>query len=83
MMRLDFNQEPRRLQDFDFDELEAFIQRGGRSLQARAMGRALRTLLGALLHDGPALPRTADGGLDWERLLGLAPDGRASHACGR
>ena len=82
MMKLgpDWSQGPRRLEDFEPGELEAFMQRG-RSLQARAMGRGLRAAFRALfLDEAPPAARTERGELDWERVLGL--DGRpADRAC--
>ncbi len=75
------NQRTRRLEELDPAELEAFIQRG-RTLQARAMGRGLKAAFRALfLDEEPAAARDAQGGVDWERVLGLAdrsrPSGRA------
>ena len=73
MLSFELNQGPRRLEDFDIEELEAFIQRG-RTLQARAMGRGLKALFAALLSgEKRAAARTAQGRLDWEKVLGLAP----------
>jgi hypothetical protein len=75
MMQLDPNQEPRRLEELDFDAVEAAMQRG-RTLQARAMGRGLRALFRAIVFgEEPAAARTDRGDLDWEQLLGLAPEG--------
>ena len=75
MMQLDPNQEPGRLEELDFDAVEAAIQRG-RTLQARAVGRGLRALFRAVvLGEKPAAARTERGDLDWEKLLGLAPEG--------
>ena len=73
MLSFELDQEPRRLEDFDVEQLEAFIRRG-RSLQARAMGRGLKVLFAALVsgEERPAA-RTEKGGLDWEQVLGLAP----------
>ncbi len=75
MLSFELNQGPRRLEDFDIEELEAFIQRG-RTLQARAMGRGLKALFAALVSGRkPAAARTEQGRLDWEQVLGLAsPD---------
>ncbi len=71
MLSFELNQGPRRLEDFDIEELEAFIQRG-RTLQARAMGRGLKALFAALVSGKkPAAARTAQGRLDWEKVLGL------------
>jgi len=74
MLSFELDQEPRRLEDFDLEQLETFIRRG-RSLQARAMGRGLKALFAALVF-GPARPaaRTEKGNLDWEKVLGLAPE---------
>jgi hypothetical protein len=73
MLSFELNQEPRRLEDFDIEELEAFIRRG-RSLQARAMGRGLKALFRALIFGAePQAARTEKGSLDWEQVLGLAP----------
>ncbi len=74
MLSFDLNHGPRRLEEFDVEELEAFIQRG-RTLQARAMGRGLKALFAALgFGKRPPAPRTGQGRLDWEQVLGLAPD---------
>ena len=72
MLSFKLNQGPRRIEDFDIEELEAFIQRG-RTLQARAMGRGLKALFAALVPGRkPAAARTKKGGLDWDEVLGLA-----------
>jgi hypothetical protein len=75
MLSFELEQEPRRLEDFDVEELEAFIRRG-RTLQARAMGRGLKALFAALVFgEAPPVARTEQGRLDWEQVLGLAaPD---------
>ncbi len=75
MLSFELEQEPRRLEDFDIEELEAFIRRG-RSLQARAMGQGLKALFAALIfgEQSPAA-RTEKGSLDWEQVLGLTPQG--------
>jgi hypothetical protein len=71
----DLTRGPRRLDEFDVGELEAFIQRG-RTLQARAMGRGLGAVFRALFfNQEPAEARTERGDVDWERLLGLG-DGK-------
>jgi hypothetical protein len=76
MLRFELNQGPRRIEDFDIEELEAFIQRG-RTLQARAMGRGLKALFAALVYGKkPAAAPTKKGGLDWDEVLGLG-----SHDC--
>ena len=73
MFSFELNQGPRRLEDFDVEELEAFIQRG-RTLQARAMGRGLKALFrGAGFGKRPPAPRTGQGRLDWERGAGPGP----------
>jgi hypothetical protein len=69
----DWSQGPRRLEDFDVAELDAFIQRG-RTLQARAMGRGLIAAFRALFLNQKPATRTKQGGVDWERLLGLGDD---------
>ena len=75
MTQLDPNQEPRDIAELDFDEVEAAIRRG-RTLQARAMGRGLRALFRVVLFgEEPDAVRTERGEVDWERLLGLAPEG--------
>ena len=80
MLRFELNRGPRRIEDFDIEELEAFIQRG-RTLQARAMGRGLKALFAGLLPGRkPAVARTEKGGLDWDEVLGLAP--RDGHPAG-
>ena len=73
---------PRRLEDFEPGELEAFMQRG-RRMQARAMGHGLRAALRALFrNETPQQARTERGELDWERLLGLDGGRRpADRAC--
>ena len=77
----DWSDGPRRLEDFEPGELEAFMQRG-RRMQARAMGHGLRAALRALFrNETPQQARTERGELDWERLLGLdggRPADRAS-----
>jgi hypothetical protein len=71
----DLTRGPRRLEEFDPGELEAFIQRG-RTLQARAMGRGLTAAFRALFGNRqPEEPRTGRG-VDWERLFGLGDEGR-------
>ena len=77
MLSFEMNQEPRRLEDLDLEALEAFIQRG-RTLQARAMGRGLKTLFSALIFGKKPAARTDQGRLDWERVLGLGQDDRGS-----
>ncbi len=73
MLSFELNQGPRRLEDFDIEELEAFIQRG-RTLQARAMGRGLKAFFSALVSGRkPAATRTEKGRLDWDEVLGLTP----------
>jgi hypothetical protein len=77
----DWSQGPRRLDEFEPGELEAFIQRG-RSLQARAMGHGLMAALRALFgREAPREARTERGELDWERLLGLDGGRPADRAC--
>jgi hypothetical protein len=73
MLSFELDQEPRRLEDFDVEELEAFIRRG-RTLQARAMGGGLKALFAALFGERPAVARTGQGRLDWEKVLGLTPE---------
>lgn len=78
---LDWSKGPRRLEDFEPGELEAFMQRG-RTLQARAMGHGLRAALRALfLNEAPAGARTERREVDWERLLGLDGERPADRAC--
>jgi hypothetical protein len=78
MLSFELDQEPRRLEDFDFEQLEASIRRG-RSLQARAMGRGLKALFAALIPgEEPPAARTEKGGLDWEKILGLSPESHPS-----
>jgi hypothetical protein len=78
MLSFELDQEVRRLEDLDVEQLEAFVQRG-RTLQARAMGRGLKALFTALvLGEQPAAARTAQGSLDWEQVLGLAAPDRHS-----
>jgi hypothetical protein len=73
MLSFELDHEPRRLEDFDIEQLEAFIQRG-RTLQARAMGRGLKALFRSLFFGTePAGARTERGTLDWDKVLGLAP----------
>ena len=80
MTQLDPNQEPRDIAALDFDEVEAAIRRG-RTLQARAMGRGLRTLFRAVVFgEEPDAARTERGDLDWERVLGLECGGPAQGA---
>lgn len=77
----DWSKGPRRLEDFEPGELEAFMQRG-RSLQARAMGQGLMAALRALFGtEAPQAARTERGELDWERLLGLESGRPADRAC--
>ena len=78
----DWSQGPRRLEDFDVAELEAFIQRG-RTLQARAMGQGLIAAFRALFLNGEPAARTESGGVDWERLLGIADDKHAADGTSR
>ena len=66
----DWSQGPRRLEEFDVEELEAFIKRG-RTLQARAMGHGLKAAFRALFFNQEPAERTERGAVDWERLLGL------------
>jgi hypothetical protein len=74
----DLTRGPRRLEEFEPGELEAFIQRG-RTLQARAMGRGLRAAFRALFsREEPQSPRSERGAVDWERLFGLGDGGRAA-----
>ena len=74
MLSFELDQEPRRLEDFDIEQLEASIRRG-RTLQARAMGRGLKALFRALVHgEEPPAARTDQGRVDWEGVLGLAPE---------
>ncbi len=84
MLSFELDQEPRRLEDFDVEELEAFIRRG-RTLQARAMGHGLKALFAALVHgEEPPAARTGQGRLDWEQVLGLAPhDGHPAGGASR
>jgi hypothetical protein len=80
MTQLDPNQEPGRLEELDFDEVEAAIRRG-RTLQARAMGLGLRALFRAVVFgEEPDAARTERGEVDWERLLGLEGGGPARGA---
>ena len=77
----DWSRGPRRLEEFEPGELEAFMQRG-RSLQARATGRGLMAALRALFGtEVPQEARTEQGELDWERLLGLESGRPADRAC--
>ena len=81
MMQLDRNQEPGRLEELDFDDVEAAIRRG-RTLQARAMGLGLRALFRAVVFgEEPDAARTERGEVDWERLLGLEGGGPRRGTC--
>jgi hypothetical protein len=71
----DLTRGPRRLEEFDPGELEAFMQRG-RTLQARAMGRGLTAAFRALFGNRKLQESRTGRGVDWERLLGLGDSGR-------
>ncbi len=75
MLNFELDQEPRRLEDLDIEELEASIRRG-RRLQARAIGHGLKALFAALAGgEARAAARPGQGRRDWDEVLGLAaPD---------